>query len=72
MTVQRILASAALVAALAGAALVLLGGRGAGAEYELHFTHAGLLVEGADVLIGGRRAGQGLAGRAHRRRARRR
>jgi phospholipid/cholesterol/gamma-HCH transport system substrate-binding protein len=56
MTLKRAGASAALVAALAALALVLLGG-GGGGRYHLHFLHAGLLVEGADVVIGGQKAG---------------
>jgi phospholipid/cholesterol/gamma-HCH transport system substrate-binding protein len=56
MTLKRAGASAALVAALAALALVLLAG-GAGGSYHLHFQHAGLLVEGADVVIGGQKAG---------------
>jgi phospholipid/cholesterol/gamma-HCH transport system substrate-binding protein len=57
MPKQRIVASVALVAALAAVALVVMLGRGGGAEYHVRFTHAGLLVEGADVLIGGQKAG---------------
>ena len=56
MSARRILASAALVAALAAVSVIVLGGRG-GTTYRLHFTHAGLLVKGADVLIGGQKAG---------------
>jgi phospholipid/cholesterol/gamma-HCH transport system substrate-binding protein len=57
MPVQRMIASAAVLAALAVAALVMFGARGAGGEYRVHFMHAGLLVEGADVVIGGQKAG---------------
>jgi phospholipid/cholesterol/gamma-HCH transport system substrate-binding protein len=57
MSARRILASAALVAALAAVSFVVLGGGGRGASYRLHFTHAGLLVKGADVLIGGQKVG---------------
>ena len=56
MTLKRAGASAALVAALVAVALVVLAG-GGGSTYQLHFTHAGLLVEGADVVIGGQKAG---------------
>jgi phospholipid/cholesterol/gamma-HCH transport system substrate-binding protein len=56
MTLKRIGASAALVAALAAVAALTFGA-GGGRSYHLHFTHAGLLVEGADVVIGGQKAG---------------
>jgi phospholipid/cholesterol/gamma-HCH transport system substrate-binding protein len=56
MTVKRIGASAALVAALVAVA-VLMFGAGGGRSYHLHFTHAGLLVDGASVVIGGQKAG---------------
>jgi phospholipid/cholesterol/gamma-HCH transport system substrate-binding protein len=56
MTVQRISASAALVAALVAVA-VLMFAPGGGRTYHLHFTHAGLLVDGASVVIGGQKAG---------------
>jgi phospholipid/cholesterol/gamma-HCH transport system substrate-binding protein len=56
MSAGRILASVALVAALAAVSVIVLGG-GGGRTYHLHFTHAGLLVKGADVLIGGQKAG---------------
>lgn len=57
MSARRILASAALLAALAAVSFIVLGGGGRGSTYHLHFTHAGLLVKGADVLIGGQKAG---------------
>lgn len=56
MTLKRIGASAALVAALVAVAVLVLAG-GGGGRYHVHFTHAGLLVEGADVVIGGQKAG---------------
>jgi phospholipid/cholesterol/gamma-HCH transport system substrate-binding protein len=56
MTLTRIGASAALVAALVAVAAVMLGA-GGGRSYHLHFTHAGLLVDGASVVIGGQKAG---------------
>jgi phospholipid/cholesterol/gamma-HCH transport system substrate-binding protein len=57
MPVQRILAGVALVAALASTAAVLLGSRNHRTEYRVRFAHAGLLVKGGDVLIGGQRVG---------------
>jgi phospholipid/cholesterol/gamma-HCH transport system substrate-binding protein len=57
MPMQRMIASAALLAALAVTAVVMFAGRGSGGEYQVHFMHAGLLVEGADVVIGGQKAG---------------
>jgi len=57
MSLPRIAASAALVAALAVCVLIFLGARGDGARYHLRFTSAGLLVKGADVQIGGARVG---------------
>jgi phospholipid/cholesterol/gamma-HCH transport system substrate-binding protein len=57
MPLQRMAAGAAVLAALAALAFVLLVKPGAGTSYRLHFTHAGLLVEGADVLIGGQKVG---------------
>ena len=57
MPVQRMIASAAVLAALAVTAFVMFGAGGAGGEYRVHFMHAGLLVEGADVVIGGQKAG---------------
>jgi phospholipid/cholesterol/gamma-HCH transport system substrate-binding protein len=56
MTLKRIGASVALVAALVAVAALMFGA-GGGRSYHLHFTHAGLLVEGADVVIGGQKAG---------------
>jgi phospholipid/cholesterol/gamma-HCH transport system substrate-binding protein len=56
MTLKRICASAAPVAALVAVAVLMLGA-GDGRRYHLHFTHAGLLVKGADVVIGGQKAG---------------
>jgi phospholipid/cholesterol/gamma-HCH transport system substrate-binding protein len=56
MTLKRVCASAALVAALVAVAILMLGA-GDGRRYHLHFTHAGLLVKGADVVIGGQKAG---------------
>src|SRR5215211_7548086 len=56
MSLHRILASAALVAALAVVGGFMLDSR-QGPEYHVHFTHAGLLVKGADVMIGGRKSG---------------
>jgi phospholipid/cholesterol/gamma-HCH transport system substrate-binding protein len=57
MTLKRIGASAALVAALVAVAALMFAGGGGGGRYHVHFTHAGLLVEGADVVIGGQKAG---------------
>lgn len=57
MTLKRIGASAALVAALVAVAVLMFAGGGRGGRYHVHFTHAGLLVEGADVVIGGQKAG---------------
>jgi phospholipid/cholesterol/gamma-HCH transport system substrate-binding protein len=54
---HRIIASAAIVAALVAVCGVLLLGSGGGHQYRLHFTHAGLLVGGADVRIGGETRG---------------
>lgn len=58
MPLHRIVASAAFLAALAAVGMFLPGCRGGGTEYTMHFTHAGLLVEGADVVIGGQKAGK--------------
>jgi phospholipid/cholesterol/gamma-HCH transport system substrate-binding protein len=55
---QRVIASAAIVAALVAVAGVVLLGSGSGHEYRVRFTHAGLLVGGADVRIGGERQGR--------------
>jgi phospholipid/cholesterol/gamma-HCH transport system substrate-binding protein len=55
---QRIIASVALVAALAAVAGVLMLGSSPTHEYQVRFTHAGLLVNGADVLIGGEKQGK--------------
>jgi phospholipid/cholesterol/gamma-HCH transport system substrate-binding protein len=54
----RIIASAAVVAALVAVAGILLLAPGGGPEYRLRFTHAGLLVGGADVRIGGEKRGR--------------
>ena len=54
---SRIIASAAILAALAAVGMFSPGCQGGGTEYTMHFTHAGLLVEGADVVIGGQKAG---------------
>lgn len=58
MPAQRLIASAAVVAALVAVAGVLVLGSGGGHEYRLRFTHAGLLVGGADVRIGGEKRGR--------------
>jgi phospholipid/cholesterol/gamma-HCH transport system substrate-binding protein len=58
MSLQRVLAGVALVAALVVVPSLIVGfGRAGGREYHLRFTHAGLVVKGADVLIGGQRVG---------------
>ena len=58
MSLQRVLASVALVAALVVVPSLVLGcGRAGDREYRLRFTHAGLVVKGAEVLIGGQRVG---------------
>jgi phospholipid/cholesterol/gamma-HCH transport system substrate-binding protein len=58
MSLQRVLASVALVAALVVVPSLILGcGRAGDREYKLRFTHAGLVVKGADVQIGGQRVG---------------
>jgi phospholipid/cholesterol/gamma-HCH transport system substrate-binding protein len=57
VSVQRIIASVALVAALAVVVGLVMRGPGQGHTYTLRFTHAGLLVPGAQVQIGGQKEG---------------
>ena len=57
MPTQRLIASVAIVAALVAVAGTLLLSASGTREYRVRFTHAGLLVGGADVRIGGEKQG---------------